>query len=152
MSAGTKSDRRAWNHFGDIARIGLVASATLLPRGQEGSGTRAHAGLCLLAINFAAKLLKKALPERRPDGKDDKSFPSEHAAQCVAAAMLIEREHPGKLGAIAYGTAAAVSLSRIEGGRHHPRDVIAGALLGVATVWVSLRIGGWIEQRKAQFN
>jgi membrane-associated phospholipid phosphatase len=91
--------------------------------------------------------LKAAVPERRPDGEDDDSFPSEHAAECTAAAMIIEREYPGRVGALAYALAAAVSISRVEAKKHHPRDVLAGALIGASAVWLSLQLSLALERR-----
>jgi len=131
-----KKRRKAWNRFGDTGRSLLVGAATVLP--HRSSANRLNAGTCLIAIKLITKALKTLMPERRPDGDDNDSFPSEHAAQCTAAAIIIEREYPGKIGALAYALAAAVSLSRIEGKKHYPRDVFAGALIGCAAVWVAL--------------
>ena len=142
-----KKERAAWNRFGDAGRIALVGAATLLPRRVDSNPARVSAGACLTAIKLTAKALKKVFPERRPDGENDESFPSEHAAQCVAAAMIIEREYPGQIGALAYGLAAAVSLSRIEGKKHHPRDVAAGAVIGCLAVIASLRLRLAFERR-----
>lgn len=142
-----KRARGRWNRFGDIGRLALVTGATLLPQRAAANPARVSAGTCLLAIKLIAEALKKAVPERRPDGKNNDSFPSEHAAQCVAAAMIIEREYPGKIGALAYGLAAAVSLSRIEGKRHYPRDVVAGAMIGCAAVFASLQLRLAVERR-----
>jgi membrane-associated phospholipid phosphatase len=135
-----KRQREAWNRFGDVGREVLVTLATLMLRRTSANPAHASAGACLIAIKFIVKALKLAVPERRPDGKDNRSFPSEHAAQCVAAAMIIEREYPGRVGALAYGLAAIVSMSRIEGNKHHPRDVIAGALIGCGAVFASLKL------------
>jgi membrane-associated phospholipid phosphatase len=136
-----KKEREAWNQFGDAGKALLVGAATLLPDRSAESRARLNPGTCLIAIKLITKGLKLVVPERRPDGDDDDSFPSEHAAQCTAAAIIIEREFPGKIGALAYALAAVVSLSRIEGKKHHPQDVIAGALIGCAAVWVALKYG-----------
>lgn len=142
-----KKEREAWDRFGDIGKAILIGTATLLPYRSNSNGRRVSAGACLIGIKLIAKGLKTVVPERRPDGEDDESFPSEHAAQCTAAAIIIEREYPGKIGAIAYALATAVSLSRIESKKHHPRDVAAGALIGCAAVWVAIqfsdRMNGW---------
>lgn len=135
-----KREREAWDRFGDIGKATLIGAATLLPYRSKANRTRVSAGACLIAIKLIVKGLKALVPERRPDGEDDESFPSEHAAQCTAAAVIIEREYPGKIGAIAYAVATAVSLSRIQSKKHRPRDVAAGALIGCAGVWVALRL------------
>jgi membrane-associated phospholipid phosphatase len=103
--------------------------------------------MCLFGIRMLTKALKTAFPERRPDGEDNESFPSEHAAQCVAAALIIQREYGPVSGAMSAALAAAVSLSRVEGKKHHPRDVIAGALVGASTVWGAIRFRRTVEHR-----
>ena len=128
----------------------LVGAATLLPQRTAANRARVSAGACMLAIKLITAGLKKAFPERRPDGEDNESFPSEHAAESVAAALILDREYPGKVGALAAGLAAAVSVSRIESGKHHPRDVAAGALIGGVAFWLSLRLGTTVQRRIAE--
>lgn len=136
--AHRKKRRRALNQFANVGRAVLVGAATLLPERASARPGRVRAGTCLLAIKIITDVLKEVVPERRPDGEDDESFPSEHAAECIAAAMIIEREYPGKMSALAWGLAAAVSMSRVQSKKHHPRDVVAGAAIGVVAVWLSL--------------
>lgn len=146
-SARKKRDREGWNRFADAGRSLLVGTAVLLPLRRRATPARVGSGACLLTIKLLTKLLKKAVPERRPDGDDHKSFPSEHAAECVAAAMIIGREYPGEVGAAASALAASVAFARIEGKKHYPRDVVAGALIGCAAVWISLRLRLAVERR-----
>ena len=64
------------------------------------------------------------------------SFPSDHAVVvfCVAAGFwLISR----RLGAMAIGYAALISFPRIYVGAHYPTDVLAGALLGTGSAFLS---------------
>jgi membrane-associated phospholipid phosphatase len=142
-----RREREGWNQFADGGRAVLVAGATLLPNHAFAKRARVSAGATLLAIKLITKMLKETVPERRPDGEDSKSFPSEHAAECVAAAMILEREYSGKVGAFAYALAAGVSLSRIESKKHYPHDVAAGALIGCAAVWLSLQLRLLVERR-----
>lgn len=140
MGARKKKTCDAWNRFADTGRAALVGAATVLPQRADANPARVGAGTSLLTIKLLTKILKRVVPERRPDGEDNKSFPSEHAAECVAAAMIIEREYPGRIGAAACALAASVSMARIESKKHHPRDVVAGALIGAAAVWLSLKL------------
>jgi membrane-associated phospholipid phosphatase len=96
-------------------------------------------------------LLKHGLQRARPvfgapsAGPSDFSFPSGHVANAtllygVVAALLICRSRAGpmKIG-IVLGAAlvvAAVALSRLVLGAHHPSDVLAALLVGVA--WLAL--------------
>jgi membrane-associated phospholipid phosphatase len=137
----------AWNRFADAGRAVLVGAATSLPLRPAANPARVGAGVCLIGIKVIAKGLKKAFPERRPNGEDKKSFPSEHAAECVASAIIIGREYPAEIGALAYGVAAAVSVARIEAKKHHPRDVAAGVVLGSVAVFASLQLRLALERR-----
>ena len=141
MGANHKEvEAEAWDRFADVGRAVLVGAATVLPHRSDANRDRVSAGACLIAIRFLSKLLKKTFPERRPDGENDKSFPSEHAAECTAAALIVEREYPGHIGALAYGLAASVAMARIQSKKHHPRDVFAGIAIGSISVWISLHL------------
>ncbi len=63
------------------------------------------------------------------DFKRDKSFPSGHAARCMAAALGIARFHPG-VGKLCLAAGALSAFSRILKGRHWPSDMIAGSVIG----------------------
>jgi undecaprenyl-diphosphatase len=70
--------------------------------------------------------------EWRPDLENWSSFPSDHATYLFAIAAgfwLVSR----RWGAVFGLAAAAVSLTRVFVGVHFPVDVLAGALIGIAT-------------------
>ena len=136
---GKKHEEKSWNRFADLGRAGLIGSALALPKRAQGPG-RLSAAICFLGIKSLVEVLKVAVPERRPDGDNKKSFPSEHAAECTAAAMMIDKEYPGLVGMLAYTLAGAVSVARIEGKRHYPRDVLAGVLIGCAAASLSFKL------------
>jgi len=59
------------------------------------------------------------------------SFPSDHAAAAWSLATVLAHEYPGPLTKLlAYGTASAVSVSRVTGRKHFPADVFMGSALG----------------------
>jgi membrane-associated phospholipid phosphatase len=140
MSHKRKRALKRWSRFGDVGRGVLMTTAGILPELPGARKPRVSVGLSLLAVKLVVTALKKLFPEERPNGEDDQSFPSEHAAECVASALIIGRECPGVPAAAAYGLASAVALSRIAARKHHPRDVAAGAAIGALAVWSVTRL------------
>jgi membrane-associated phospholipid phosphatase len=91
-------------------------------------------------------VLKETVDRQRPDGSNDRSFPSGHTSYSFALATLSNRNldyierMPGSIeltdesktylqcGNIVM--ASAVGWARIEGRKHYPSDVLAGAAIG----------------------
>jgi hypothetical protein len=89
-----------------------------------------------LAMTYA---LKYAFGRERPQADDFRGdfwkgsdgFPSEHAAAAWSIASVIAHEYPGPVTEIlAYGTASAISVSRLTAKQHFPTDVLIGSALG----------------------
>ena len=64
---------------------------------------------------------------------DAASFPSSHTYIAFAVATSVFLYGHKKLGSVLYILAISVALGRIGTGLHYPSDVIAGALLGMAS-------------------
>ena len=93
----------------------------------------------ILLTNLNTSLLKQGTDRNRPDGTDRRSFPSGHTSGATVAATLAERNlaylpltpTAKTTGRIFFVTlAAGTGWARIEGGKHYPSDVLAGAALG----------------------
>lgn len=76
--------------------------------------------------------LKYAVDAERPNG-GPRSFPSGHTASAFMGAEFIRKEYGWGWGVPAYLTAGWVGYSRVETNNHYWRDVLAGALIGVAS-------------------
>jgi membrane-associated phospholipid phosphatase len=82
-------------------------------------------------VNLAyTEVLKLAVGRERPNGQDQKSFPSGHTSNAFTLATVAERHYGWKLGVPAYLIAGVVGASRIQQDKHHLSDVLAGATLG----------------------
>lgn len=124
-----------------------MTAATILPELPRARNPRVSVGFSLLGVRLVVTALKKLFPEERPDGEDKQSFPSEHAAECAASALIIGREYPGVPAVSAYALASAVALSRIAAKKHHPRDVAVGAAIGALAVLSSAQLRTAEEKR-----
>lgn len=92
-------------------------------------------------------LLKHLTDERRPDGSDFHSFPSNHAAQAFLAATFLSQEYRDRLPWIpfvAYSVATSVGVLRIANNKHYVGDVLVGAGLGILTQ----KLAYWTHQYK----
>jgi membrane-associated phospholipid phosphatase len=89
-------------------------------------------GLVQLALVTGATVgttfaLKQVIHEERPDGSDDKSFPSDTAALAFAPAQYLWERYGWEYGAPAYLAGGFVAYSRVESRQHHWWDVAASA-------------------------
>jgi undecaprenyl-diphosphatase len=96
-----------------------------------------------LAADLLADVVKVAVDRVRPHVSHlvavphSASFPSGHSATSFACATVLGALVP-RLRLPALVLAAAVAYSRLYVGVHYPLDVLAGALLGIATALLLL--------------
>jgi membrane-associated phospholipid phosphatase len=76
-------------------------------------------------------VIKKAAQRQRPDGSDNRSFPSGHTSVSFASATVLQRELGWKVGIPAYAAATYVGMARIEKKKHFLSDVAFGAAIGI---------------------
>ena len=141
---GSPESARRWSDgFARATEIGLYATAF-------GSSMRERTwniGLTNIGAVYLGQsstghvtsLLKSVTSRERPDGRDFRSFPSGHTSGAFANAAVASRSlrsmnlpRPAERGLwITFMTlAAGTAWARVEGGRHYPSDVLAGAALG----------------------
>lgn len=77
------------------------------------------------------------------------SFPSGHTSEAFATATTIALiNHKWYVVVPAYTWAGLVGYSRLYMGVHYPSDVIAGALLGTGSAWLSYKLNKWMHDEK----
>ena len=76
------------------------------------------------------EVLKLAVGRERPNGQDNKSFPSGHTSNAFALAAVAEHHYGWKVGVPAYLSAGVIGVSRLHQDKHWLSDVIAGGTLG----------------------
>ena len=87
--------------------------------------------------------IKKLSDIERPDGSDNKSFPSGHTANAFASAEFMRQEYKDVspwYGVAGYAAAAATGVLRVYNNKHWISDVITGAGIGI----MSTKVAYWI--------
>lgn len=129
--AGENPDGRTTiGDVGDVLEFAMPIAAltgTILNEDKQGARQFAYGLMTTLAVTHG---LKSVISKERPDGRDDKSFPSSHTAVAMHTAGYVQERYGWKLGGPAYALAAFVGYSRIHDDRHDEQDVLAGAVMG----------------------
>lgn len=129
-AAPADASDKTWDDIGTVGEWTLVAAALGIPAvKQDWDGDLQAAGSIGAAMLVTAGL-KETISRTRPDGSDDKSFPSGHTSTSFAAAATLTNRYGWKVGLPAHALAAFVGASRVEANRHFVTDVLAGAAIG----------------------
>ena len=117
-----------WRKYGIIFRIFLAAAAARLT---------------------LAELIRWIFPVSRPFVEnnvtlllahtDEGSFPSGHASFFFAMSFVVYHYNK-KAGILFFAASSLMSVARVFAGVHWPQDVLAGALVGVFSGWLILRL------------
>jgi membrane-associated phospholipid phosphatase len=117
------------------ASLMVPATALMFVAGRASHDTRFRAfSYDLAQATFVTQTyttaLKLSVARMRPDQSNSLSFPSGHTSNAVALATVTRHHYGNRVGALAYGAAGLVGLSRLEKNVHHVSDVLAGAAIG----------------------
>jgi membrane-associated phospholipid phosphatase len=126
--------------FADIgAALGSTAAITglaigLFSAGRFSRGDRFRAATydlsqAVIVTQVYTTAVKLVVRRERPDGSNEKSFPSGHASNAFCVASVFA-SHYTKLAIPAYAFGAYVAVSRMAAHKHFFSDVVAGSGLG----------------------
>jgi membrane-associated phospholipid phosphatase len=89
--------------------------------------------------------LKHVIKEKRPDGSDFQSMPSDTAALAFAPAQFLWDRYGWQYGVPAYAAAGFVAWSRVDARKHHWYDVAASGAIsfGVSKLITTEYHGKW---------
>lgn len=99
---------------------------------------------------LGSNFLKSATNVWRPDGSDDRSFPSSHTALAFVSATFLHEEykHRSPWYSIAgYSVATATGILRMMNNEHWLSDVLVGAGLGILTTKVVYWVDPLLRKR-----
>lgn len=128
-----------WNTASNIGRDALVISAFALPAIHRDWTGAKQAAFSLGSAQLVTLGLKSTIDEERPDGSDDRSFPSGHTSISFAAAATIGKRYGWEYGLPAHAVAVFVGVARVKADKHFVHDVIVGAVIGEASGWIFTR-------------
>lgn len=155
ISVGCKAQDERYHGDGidDVLRwIPLATVYTLKLSGVESSSQSWKR----LVVNTAAAYvintgvtwgLKQTIHKRRPDGTDNKAFPSGHTAFAFCGATILHKEYGKKSPLISiagYSVATVVAVDRIRRNRHKWQDVLAGSAIGILSAECGYLLGDLI--------
>lgn len=143
--SANKSDVRAAKRISDVGLAGMLGVAGGLylsgvasgnPHARETGWLAGEAianGLVVNTVLQQATLRNRPLAASHPGEwrRSGSAFPSDHSIAAWAAATVIANEYPGwATRFLAFGSAAAVSTTRVLARQHSPSDVFVGSTLG----------------------
>lgn len=130
-SGGLDAQESRTEWLGDLLMLSLPitsTSATFLLEDYVGTRDFLY-GFGLNAV--VTEGLKRALQRERPNGSDERSFPSGHTSISFQSASFIHFRYGWEYAVPAYAAASFVGYSRVYAGAHFVEDVVAGLALGV---------------------
>ena len=121
---------KAASGSGNLAYLALGSLLPLATDGRYGTNHTMRVVDSALTSTLITEGLKAITREKRPDSNEHDSFPSGHATAAFAVATAQSALHPNQA-IYWYAGASLISWSRIRLNRHHPQDVVAGAVIGI---------------------
>ena len=128
------------HHDRQVIRLGWTTTAGL-----------AVNGILAFGIKYAANRTRPYVtyPDLQPAFiESDPSFPSGHTSFAFYTATMLSI-HTDKWYVIAplYTWATAVGYSRLHLGVHYPTDVLAGAVVGAGSAWLTYKGSRWLQHK-----
>ena len=121
---------------GDIV-VSLLPTAAISKVVYERDGKGAVEYTATIATTLATTyLLKYTIDAERPNGENNRSFPSGHSSTAFSTATFMQIRYGWQYGVPAYLAATFVAWSRVYSDYHYTRDVIAGGVLGMVSSYV----------------
>ncbi len=123
----------SYSRASDVLAVGVPLAAAVISVAHDDASGLLQLSKSEALTLLSVEVLKRTTNKTRPNGRDDRSFPSGHTAVAFAAAQYMQIRGGWRYGVPAYLAAAATGYSRVKAKEHYWRDVLAGAAIGMAT-------------------
>ncbi len=133
-------------------------AAVMLGMKAFGYESRSSWGRMIVSDAFSTLLmagtvggLKFVIERPRPDGSENNSFPSGHAAKSFMTATMLHKEYGWRspwFSIGAYTVASVSTVSRILNNKHWMTDLIGGAAIGIGSVHLGYYLSDLIFKEK----
>lgn len=158
--ASTNYKRYHGDGIDDVLQYTPMAASFLLKAAgvkcRSSWGQRLYkSGASFILCSGTTYLLKHSIHKMRPDGTDNRSFPSGHTAIAFSGATVLHKEF-GKtspwISVAGYAVATITAVDRVRRNRHHWEDVATGAAIGFlsaqASYWIVDKITAKCKKKK----
>jgi membrane-associated phospholipid phosphatase len=142
-----------------IATPILITAIGLIKKDKKITNQGLEIGIAFTATVAETYIVKYIVNRPRPyvthtdlhplGSENSRSFPSGHTSSAFSTAMSLSLIYPKWYVAVpAFAWASATGYSRMYLGVHYPTDVLAGAVIGAGTAWLTHVINKKLQARK----
>lgn len=139
----------------------IIYSVGLIKKDSTIKNQALFIGETFLVSAFITTALKYSIKRERPfntypdiekvTAAPGYSFPSGHTSTAFATATSLSMEYPKwYIIAPSFAWASAVGYSRMHLGVHYPSDVVAGAIVGSGSAYISYKLNKWINKKRSE--
>lgn len=118
-----------WGYFAAAAAVGVNGCLRRQPWHKTFSQIELL-GTSVITTSLVTEAIKIVSHRERPNGANNKSFPSGHTSGSFALAAGLDEIYGRTIGIPAYLMAVFVASTRINDNKHYLSDVVAGAFIG----------------------
>lgn len=144
--------------YTDIGTPVILFTVAAIKHDSVAKRKAVYIGSSLLLSAAISGIIKKAVKEPRPfvtypeiqklTKAGSESFPSGHTTDAFSLATSLTLVYPKWYVAVpAYTYASAIGYSRMHLGVHYPGDVLAGAIIGSGTTFLTHKINYWLAKK-----
>ncbi len=130
-SAAQAAGNKALTTSGTMVAIALPVVAGGISIYKDDWNGAAQLGLNTVLTVGTAFALKQVIRERRPDGSDWKSFPSDTTALAASGSSYLWKRYGWEYGLPAFAASQFVSFTRVEAKKHHWYDTLASSVIAI---------------------